>query len=648
MTTNSFLSQEAWVGNFKVKNRIVMPSMGTGMASIDGEVTLPLVQYYEERARGGAGMIIVELACVDSPVGRASLTQLRIDHPKYIAGLNEITEAIHIHSCKCMLQLIHAGRQTTPAIAGGRSPVAPSPVACRMMKAMPEELNLQGINNIKSKFVKAASFAYKAGFDGVELHAAHGYLLSQFLSPYTNHRNDEYGGNLTKRLRLIVEIIKEIKKRLPGLAVGVRFNAVDYVPGGIELEEGCEIAKALETAGADLLNVSSGIYESGQTTIEPSSFAEGWRAFMAEAVKKEVKVPVISAGVIRHPSVAEDIIASGKADFVAVGRGMLADPCWANKALSGEADRIRPCISCNSCIDRSFKGLHIRCAVNPRATTEWRLKKLEKESDLRILIIGSGPAGMQAALSASEAGCHVDLFEKENEIGGLLPFAAKPPHKDKIAWLLDYFKGEISRSGIAVHLGQEFTIQQMQGFAPDAIIIACGAQPVIPDIEGIDNKMIIDMKDVLDDSCNIKDKRVLVLGGGTNGCELAECLLNNNNTVTIVEKQGQLAVGLENMTRLDLLMRLKKKGIVKKTDTIVERIENGKVILNNLKNKTMEDIEVDHIVFACGYESRNSLYDVMNKNFKKVYLVGDAYKARNIQEAIKEGDMAVRDIISNY
>lgn len=638
--TQRALGQTGQIGPIKLKNRIVMPAMATGLGTVNGEVSSQMIAYYTARAAGGAGMIIVEIACVDSPGGRGNLTQLRVDHPRYILGLNELSEAIQSYDCRAMLQLHHAGRQTAPGLTEGNQPVAPSAIACKLMRQMPRELSLEEIVGIKDKFVSAAFYAYKAGFDGIELHAAHGYLLHEFLSPYTNHRSDEYGGSRENRVRLLVEIINTIKERIPKLAVGVRLNMMDFVTGGLALEEGVEIAALVEAAGADIINVSCGIYESGQTNIEPASYREGWRIYMAEAVKARVKIPVLAGGAIRHPDYAEELIKSGKIDFVWVGRGMLADPEWANKALSGKAERIRPCLSCNSCIGRSFAGVHIRCAVNPYATREWRLPKMNGLEGSNVMVVGGGPAGMQAALNLAQAGARVDLLERNDSLGGLLNIASQPPHKERLAELVKYLITELEEAQVKVHLNTEFTPALLSDYNPDLLVMANGARPIIPTIAGKSSR-ISSLEDVLSGQLQIQGEKVAVIGGGSSGCELAEFLADGGNEVTIIEQAAQLALGLENMTRLDLLARIKAKGIGSKTAATVKEMKENELVIYRKKDEQEERLLVDRIVLACGYAADQEPYEAVNAQVENVYTIGDASKARGVQEALEEAVMVV-------
>lgn len=638
MIYQTALGREGQIGPMKVKNRIVMPAMATGLGSINGEVTPAMIQYYQERAAGGAGLIIVEIACVDSPQGRGSLTQICVDHPRYVFGLNQLCEAIQSYGCKAVLQLHHAGRQTSPIATDGMQPAAPSAIACKLMRAMPKELTLEEIAALKNKFISAAFFASQAGFDGVELHAAHGYLLSQFLSPYTNQRQDQYGGSTENRARLLLEIITAIKRKLPRLALGVRVNMKDFVRGGMELEEGLQVAALIEAAGADIINVSSGIYESGQTSIEPASFDEGWRIDLAAAVKSKVSIPVLGGGVIRHPDFAEELIKAGKVDFVWVGRAMIADPDWANKALSGNDERIRPCLSCNTCIGSSFRGVPLHCTVNPYAGREWRLGPVSGLEGQRALVIGGGPAGIQAAVSLARAGATVDLLEQKDELGGLLNIASIPPHKQRLAELVEYLKKEIDDTQVNVHLNTKFEPTRLAEYDPDLLVLAVGAKPIMPAIPGGDDK-IVALEKVLSGEGMIKGANAVVIGGGSSGCEVAEYLADAGNTVTIIEQAPQLAMGLENTTRLGLLASLKAKGIIMKTAAVIKEINGQEVTVHRMTDGQEERIQADLVVAACGYTPFPALYEAVQDQIEQVYVIGDAASARGVEEALTEAVM---------
>lgn len=639
------LNSPITINGVEFRNRIIMPAMGTGMASINGEVTPNLIKYYADRASGGAGGIIVEIACVDAPVGKASLTQLRIDKPEYIAGLKELSENIQAYGAKAIVQLHHAGRQTSPGITG-QAPVAPSPIACRLMRAEPEVLALEGIKKVRNDFVKAAMFASKAGFDGVELHAAHGYLLSQFLSPYSNRRNDDYGGSTENRARLITEIISDIKNLLPELLLSVRFNVMDFVKDGLEIDEGLEIAKLLEAAGADLLDVSSGIYESGQTSIETPSFNPGWRIDLVAQVKEVVDIPTIGGGVIREPELANEVIALGKTDLVWVGRAMLADPQWACKTFNNRADRIRPCITCNTCINQINNALHIRCAVNPRTGREYLFDRNINLINFKVLIIGGGPAGIEAALNLDRAGARVVLVEAQNKLGGMLDIADKPPLKHDITKIKDYLINEIYHSRVDIRLGQFGDLDLIEELAPDVVVWATGARDILPEIKGLETADVISIKEVLSGDLKVENKEILVIGGGSTGCEVAE-FLQKNNLVTIAEKEKALAVDIETMTRLELLQRLKINGVTRLLGVEVVEVNNRQVMFNKFQENQYTNLEFDKIVCATGYY-RNDIIDTSHLDFvKRVYVIGDNRRPKNIMQALYDGMMVAYDLAAS-
>lgn len=637
MNYASVLASPFKLGNKTLKNRIIMPAMGTGLASINGEVTPALLRYYEERARGGAGAIVVEISCVDSPQGRASLTQLGIDRPALIPGLAELAETIKSYDCLAMVQLHHAGRQTASLITGGLQPVAPSPKACRFMRAEPRQLSKEEITQLRIKFIKAAVTAARAGFDGVELHAAHGYLLSQFLSPYTNLRDDEYGGSLENRFRLLKEIMEGIKSQVPGLILAVRFNLSDFVKGGIELEEGLDIARLIEENGADLLDASCGIYESGQTSIETASFAEGWRMSMIAQAKQAVNIPVVGGGVIRTPEMAAQMIREGYIDLVWIGRGMLADPDWANKSLQDSSYRIRPCITCNTCFETINKGQHIRCAINPNTGREERMLRQVSHPEVTVLIAGGGPAGMQAALSFSQADSRVILVEAREQLGGQMLVAQKPPGKSPVGRLQQYLINEVKSSAIELRLSTKLTTELIEEIKPDVLVIATGSQPIIPGIENINN--LYAAAEVLEHDCDWQDQQIVIIGGGSTGCEVAD-YLSGKNEITLVEKGQQIAADMENMSRLELLFRLKEKGVISKKMTVLESVGSHQITLRQLDSGDTTVVPYDRLIWAIGNQSNlpelNSL-----KLPPQVFIVGDAKLPRGFAEAFYEAQMLV-------
>ena len=391
-----------------------------------------------------------------------------------------------------------------------------------------------------------------------------------------------------------------------------------------------------------MLNVSCGIYESGHTSIEPSFFSEAWRMDMVAQVKKAVNVPVLAGGVIRHPEKAEEILAREEADLIWVGRGMLADPFWAHKAIRSQSHRIRHCISCNTCFEKINQGLHIRCAVNPRTGREYKMNQYSCLKGMKAMIAGGGPAGIQAALALEAGGCEVILMEKEDRLGGQLLIADKPPYKEKIGWMRDAMIKELEQSKVVIKLNTPWQKEITEEYKPDILVIATGSSPVVPEVDGLETAKVLELKEVLSGKVTLNNQKVLIVGGGSSGCETAEYLASDNE-VTIVEQTTKLASDLENMNRLGLLTRLKGVGVTAKKGFSVNNIDGKTVYLKNLQDMTEEEITSDIIIFACGNQS-NQVELESKRKIKKIYIIGDAKKPRGIMDAIYEGELTGKDL----
>lgn len=628
------------IGGLMVKNRVVMAPMLVSYGSASGEVSQRLIDYYEARARGGVGIIIVEAACIH-PSGMEAATQLRIDQVRYISGLEHLAETIKAHGVAAFIQLLHTGRQTSSLVTG-EQPVAPSPLACSVTREEPRGLTIEEVKYLEKAYIDAARNAARAGFDGVELHAAHGYLINQFLSPHSNHRQDEYGGSLENRMRFLANILHGIKKAEPGLLISVRLNMDDFVPGGLQLEESVKIAVRLEEGGANLIHCSSGTYESGLKSIEPSSYHEGWRAYLAGELKKWVKIPVISGGILCSPAFANQLIAGEQADYIFLGRSLLADPDWVNKVREGEHQRIRPCLLCNRCIESNFKGLSVRCTVNFWTGREGKQMPVKTfTAQKKVAVIGSGPAGMQAALSLKKLGFEVKVYEQATQPGGLLNLASRPPHKHRLARYRDYLVGELTHYQIPLLLDQRFTTETLEEENPDYVVVATGSTPILPDgLVKCDNANSI--ADVLEDKVEITNKNVVVIGGGSNGCETADYLIKSGNQVAIVEKESILAAQMEKKNRRDMMNRLDKAGVVKLTGSTVVAVEQGRVVIE--RGHGQECLEADLVVMAVGYKPNKQLYLELSQIHPRVFLIGDAYQVSNIRNAVVQAETVAQDI----
>jgi len=635
--------ESASIGSLQVKNRLIMAPMGTRLSSEVGGVTQRQIDYYAERAKGGVGTIITEVTCVDHPIGVTGPTNLTIHDNAFIAGHNELVESLHTYGAKVISQLVHAGRQTRPASIKGIQPVAPSAIPCKFIGAMPRALTTNETEEIVRKFIEAAVRVKTAGYDGVELHGAHGYLIAQFMSSYSNLRKDRYGGDLRHRMNFPLEIIQGIREELgPEFPLLFRFSAEEFVEGGRDLEESKKVAKILEDAGVDALHVSAGAYESLPSMIEPMSYDQAWKIYLAESMKNVVNIPVIGVGAIRTPEVAEGIIKDGKADFIALGRALLADPYWPNKAKEGRGKEIIPCISCNvGCIgERIFRNLHIRCALNPltgREAFKDALQPAEKKKT--VFVIGGGPAGMAAALYANMKGHRVTVFEKNNHLGGQLKLAARPPGKEKIQWFIDYMLNQIKSHNIKLFTGNSVTAETVFQGNPDAVILATGATPLLPDIPGIEGSSVCTAWEVLEGKREIRDKVVLIAGGGTVGCETALYLAPANKKIIIVEMLDDIALDMEPVNRMDLIPKIDESEIEVHLRSKIESIEPDGVILSKSEKK-QEKLRSDMVVLALGAAPVNGLAKELDGKIEEVYLIGDSNKPRKIMDAIYEGFQA--------
>lgn len=639
------------IGSMKLKNRIVMPPMCTNFASETGAVTERIVEYYAERAKGGAGFIIVEATCIDSPQGKISSCQLCVDNDKFIPGLSDLTEAVHAYGAKIALQLHHAGRQTLIELTNGKTPVSASDVPYvdsygippGSILAQPRPLTLEEINILEEKFGAAAGRAKLAGFDAVEIHGAHGYLIAQFLSPFTNKRTDAYGGDFNGRMRFALEVIQRVREKVSGdFPISFRFSADEYIEGGINLELAEKIAERLEGAGVDILNVSGSIGETDHLCEAPMAVSPGYMVHLAEAIKKTVNIPVITVGRINNPTFAEKILKDGKADLVAMGRALIADPELPRKTFENKLEDVRRCIACNQgCIYRLMLGLRVKCTVNAEVGKE-RDFKLTLAKPKKILIAGGGPAGMEAARVSALRGHKVVVFEKADRLGGQLNLAVKPPYKGELENILQYLKGQLRRLNVKIELGSEVTLEIVEEINPDVVIIATGATPISTGIQGSDEVNVITAWDVLEENKEVGGK-VVIAGGKQIGCETAEFLAERGKDVTIVVGFREPAADMEPYNRYLLLRRLSKNGVNFIYNSRVKEIKADTVIVLD-NNFNMKTLKVNTVILALGVLPNNKLLTALQGRVKELYAVGDCVKPAKILEAINDASRIARII----
>jgi len=637
------------IGRNIVKNRFVMPAMHSTFVSEFGAVTKRLIDYYVARARGGVGLIVVENTCIDWPIAKVSPTVLRIDDDKFIYGLSELAEAIHLYDVVAMIQLHHVGRQTTLSNTEGLQPVAPSaiPVEEEALYApegypIPRVLTIEEIERIEDKFMQAAVRARKAGFDGIELHGAHGYIFSQFFSPKTNKRNDLYGGSLRNRARFAIEVVEKIKEKLKDFPVIFKFSADEYVEGGATLEDSKKLVQWLEEAGVDAFCVSAGTYESRYWSQPCYDMPYGVLLPLAEEIKKVVNVPVIAVGKMTL-ELAEKAIEEGKCDMVAFGRPLLADPELPKKAFEGKLDDIRPCIYCNEgCQGRQWLNLYLSCDVNYEHGREELAKIQPVERPKKVLIVGGGPAGLEAARVAALRGHEVVLYEKNDKLGGNWIVASMPHFKESYRALLRYLVNQVNKLNVKIELNRDVTPAFLKEKGGDVVIIATGAIPLIPDIPGINLEKVVTADKVILGAKEVGEK-IAIIGGGRVGCETAWFLAEKGKKVTIIEIQKYLVSDLNPVNRDYILKKLRELNVNAFTETHTREItEEGVIVINKAGNKCL--IEADDVVLAVGYKPNNKLVKELQGQVGLLYAIGDCVKPRSVREAIHEGSRVAREI----
>jgi 2,4-dienoyl-CoA reductase-like NADH-dependent reductase (Old Yellow Enzyme family)/NADPH-dependent 2,4-dienoyl-CoA reductase/sulfur reductase-like enzyme len=625
------LFESGRIGRLELKNRLVMPPMATNYASKEGEVTERQIAYYEERAKGGIGLIIVEVSCVDMPVGKGMGRQIAIDDDKFIPGLSNLAKAIKRRGAGAAIQLHHAGRQTTSKITHNQ-PVAPSPVTGD--GDPPRELTLEEIAGLIQRFAEAALRAKRAGFDGVEIHGAHGYLVSQFLSPLSNRRQDAYGGSLENRARFLLEIIKAARNQVgKDYPLWCRLSAVEIgAAGGITLEETQNVAKLAEKAGVDAIHVSA--HQVGPSRRPPMAQPACYFVPWAGAIKEAVSVPVIAVSRIL-PELAEDVIVDGNADFVSIGRQLLVEPYVAQKIAAGKIEDIRPCIYCLTCLDSiNWSREGVRCVVNPTLGKEQESQLEKTKSPGKVVVVGGGPGGMEAARVAALRGHKVILFDEGKEPGGQLILATKPPYKDTLEPFRQYLVRQVNKAGVELRLRQKFTPDTVADLKPDVVILATGVKPFTPQIPGIESKKVLQAEAVLMGADT--GDRVAIIGGELVGCETALLLIEKGKKVTIMRRGSELATKVHRLIREPMLSRLTYKGVTIFTGIEYQEINDSGVLIKTADGK-QKLVEADTVVLAAGSTPNNDLATDLKGRVSQVISVGDCVEPRSIMEAVGEG-----------
>ena len=623
-----------------IKNRTVVPAMvaNLGDESGNGNVTEKYIAYHEARAKGGFGLIISEANLVTSS-DKAFTRPVGLWSDDQIASHAQLTKQVHKHGALMLAQLLHNGRQTNERAAGGRI-YAPSAIKDPLGPDMPVELTIHMIEELVEAFSESALRAQKSGYDGVEVHGAHGYLIAQFMSLHANKRTDKYGGNLMSRLRFPLEIIENIRKKCgEDFIISFRISAEEFVEGGLTIEETKAIAMILENAGIDIINVSAGTYASSEVIIPTYNIKHGWNVNSAEEIKKVCSIPVITVGRINDPIIAESIIKSGKADFVAMGRASLADPELPNKAKEGRFEDIRQCIGCTvGCLGRLYKDVPIKCVLNPFLGREAEFgSKIEQTSKTTkakdVAIIGAGPAGLEAAITAAQAGHNVKVYERSDRAGGQFRIAAIPPMKGEISGFLSWQETQLRKLGVEIEFDTDVTVDFIKANPADVIIVATGGAPIVPNLKGADLPHVHTAVDVLGGKVDVGSK-VIIIGGGKTGAETAHHLGMQNKKVTLVEMQRGIALDAPFHPRQQLLNFLSKRNVNIMVNTTVTEIGEASV---KVSGKTEMEIPADAVILAIGTKPENKLVEELKRAGFEVLIIGDAQEVGTVMEAVEQG-----------
>jgi 2,4-dienoyl-CoA reductase-like NADH-dependent reductase (Old Yellow Enzyme family)/thioredoxin reductase len=641
METTKLLFTTGQIGKMTLKNRVVMAPMVRNYADEQGRITPRYLAHLERIAKGGAGMMILEASFV-SPEGRGFRHQLGVHSDSVIAGLNEAAAAVHAHGGRLGIQLFHAGRQTTAAVSG-EQPVAPSEIPCPLLGELPRGLDRMEIHALVRAFGNAARRVKAAGLDFVEIHAAHGYLITQFLSPFSNKRPDAYGGDIDNRRRFLGEIIDTVRKEVgPDFPVIVRISGDEMVPGGMEADDAKDLAMWLEARGVEAVHVSACNYASYTRgrMIPPMAVDDGPLIKYAAMVKQVVSIPVITVGKLHTPALAEATLQNGQADFIALGRELLADPDWPRKAELGLEDEIHGCIACNQgCITRLFEQRDVWCTVNAACGREREFDGIASTGGRRkVLVAGGGPAGMSAASTAAKAGFKVILCEANDALGGQLPAAGAAPHRPGWLELLRSQRHQLKSLGVEVRLNTKVDKELVLQEKPFGVVVATGATPVRPNIPGVGQFNVITAYDLLEGHARAEGS-VLVIGGGCAGAQTAEFLAEQGHAVTIVEAEGNIADDAPLDDRHLLLGRLKAKGVQIMTHTRLLSI--GLDAINLQCGEEIFGLTADSVVLCLGSRPVNGLEKEIYGLVPNLITVGDAVHARRVTDAVLDGALAI-------
>ncbi len=641
------------IGTMEVKNRIVMAPMATDYANPDGTISEKLTDYLVARAKGGVGLITSEVTTIDS-MSPYVMNTVSLWDDKFIPGFKELAEAVHDAGAKIVPQISHPGPESLAPFFNGSQTVGPSPAMSFYSKLMCRELGIEEIEIIIEQFGETARRAKEAGCDGMELHAAHSYMLvGSFMSPLRNKRTDAYGGNIDDRIKFPLEIIKRVREKAgDDFPIIMRISGDYLVPGGIDIRETRYITPIFAEAGVHAFHISAGVFpDLSHNIMPPTGTPLRPNAGLSASIKEVVDVPVMVVGRINDPRLAEDVLKQNEADMVVMGRALLADPEFANKAQEGRFDDIAPCIGCGlGCVLERTRSGFMTCVINPTVGKEKEYPIIPAEKPKKVMVAGGGPGGLEAARIASLRGHDVSLYEKEGKTGGQFNLAAVPPFKQELCKITKYLNIQAERTGVKVHLNTEVTKELVEQEKPDVLIVATGGEPLVPGIPGIDGDKVVTAHDVLAGKVDILPGKVLVIGGGMVGCETAEYMSQRGDNpligttgVTIIEMLDQVAQDLSPESRVLLMQRMRHDGIKIMTRTKVkEFLSDGIIVETDGKEENIRGI--DRIVLAMGARATDNLSEALEGKVDEIHVIGDAKMARNLLSATKEAADVGRQI----
>ena len=631
--------------------------MGTNFGEQNGEMSFLHINYYEQRAKGGTGLLIVENASVDSPQGSNGTTQLRIDSDNYIPRLYKLCENVHKHGACIAIQINHAGASAMSSRIG-MQPVSASDVPSKEGGEIPRPLTKEEILNIVRKYAEAARRAQICGFDAVEIHAGHSYLISQFLSPIYNKRTDEFGGSAENRTRFARMILEAVRKQVgPHFPIFLRISADELMEGGNTLEDTLAYLECLEKE-VDVFDVSCGLNGSIQYQIDANYLPDGWRSYMARAVKEKFGKPCIAVGNIRHPQIAEEILAKGDADFIGMGRGLIAEPEWVNKVEYGNECDLRSCISCNIGCAGHRIGLNqpIRCTVNPAVNSGEDYMKHKIKKPCNVVVIGGGTAGLEAACTAAEVGCTTFLIEKKAELGGLASVISKIPDKKRLGEFPQYLIRRAEKlHNLFVFCNTQATTELVKSLNPDIIVNATGSEPTLPPIRGLHD--LVDKEDshvatvlkmierIPEYPEHMEGRKVVIIGGGAVGLDVMEFFTERGARVSMVEMLPMIGNGLDPVSRCDIHAKLKKYQVEQMVNTMLQEVRNDRFIVKTPQDE-IKELPFDYGFICLGMKASTPVLKELEEIFSdtnvEIINIGDSKRARRIIEGTEEG----RNILS--